>query len=80
MSSKLDYLRSLPAIRERCSKVHALAQEDKLHFFEYHPEKEEDAIKFCLNIINVGISYMNFPPSDVIDILLFTLARLWLEH
>ncbi|PAV17929.1 hypothetical protein PNOK_0641500 [Pyrrhoderma noxium] len=64
MSSKLDYLRSLPAIRERCSKVHALAQKDKLHFFEYHPEKEEDAIKFCLNIINrdYGSNTGSIPP------------------
>ena len=37
------YLRTLPAIRERCSRVHALAQEGKLEYFDYHPEKEQEA-------------------------------------
>ena len=45
------YLRTLPAIRERCGRVHALAQEGKLEYFEYHPEKEADAAAFCIEIM-----------------------------
>lgn len=47
------YLRTLPAIRERCGRVHALAQKGELEYFEYHPEKENDAAAFCVNIIKV---------------------------
>jgi hypothetical protein len=47
------YLRTLPAIRERCSRVHDLAAQGKLQFFDYHPEKEADVAAFCLNIIKV---------------------------
>ena len=48
-----SYLRTLPAIRERCSRVHALAQEGKLQYFEYHPEQEDVAAAFCINIMKV---------------------------
>jgi hypothetical protein len=47
------YLRTLPAIRERCARVFALAEEEKLEFFEYHPEKEADVATFCTEIIQV---------------------------
>jgi len=47
------YLRTLPAIRERSSRVFALAEEGKLDFFEYHPEKEADVASFCAEIIQV---------------------------
>jgi hypothetical protein len=47
------YLRTLPAIRERCGRVHALAQRGKLEYFEYHPEKEEEVAKFCVGLMNV---------------------------
>ncbi|KAF5348904.1 hypothetical protein D9756_009819 [Leucocoprinus leucothites] len=45
------YLRTLPAIRERCSRVYDLATQGKLQFFDYHPEKEAEVAAFCLNII-----------------------------
>ena len=48
------YLRTLPAIRERCSRVHALAQEGKLQYFDYHPGKEDDVASFCIEIMKVG--------------------------
>ena len=48
------YLKTLPAIRERCTKVHDLAKKGQLQYFDYHPEKEEDAASFCLGIIQVG--------------------------
>ncbi|KAF4612634.1 hypothetical protein D9613_011798 [Agrocybe pediades] len=50
-SQTARYLRTLPAIRERCTRVHQLAQEGKLQYFDYHPEKELDVAKFCVDII-----------------------------
>ena len=62
------YLRTLPAIRERCSRVHALATEGKLQYFDYHPEKEDDAADFCIDIIKVrdGPLWSNFVDLTVI--------------
>ena len=50
---KIEYLRTLPAIRERCSRVHKLAQEGKLQYFDYHPDKEADAVDYCAKVIDV---------------------------
>ena len=47
------YLRTLPAIRERCSRVHDLAKQGKLEYFEYHSEKEDDVAAFCATIMEV---------------------------
>ncbi len=52
-ASTAAYLRTLPAIRVRCGRVHALAQEGKLEYFDYHPEKEQEAAAFCIEIIKV---------------------------
>ena len=52
------YLRTLPAIRERCSRVHDLATQGKLQFFDYHPEREAEVAAFCLNIIKVCMTIM----------------------
>ncbi|XP_006455359.1 hypothetical protein AGABI2DRAFT_75380 [Agaricus bisporus var. bisporus H97] len=46
-----QYLRTLPAIRERCLALYDLATQDKLLYFDYHPEKEADVVDFCLDII-----------------------------
>lgn len=51
---KVGYLKSLPSIRAQCSKVHALAQENKLKYFEYHPENEDKAVDFCVEIIKAS--------------------------
>lgn len=48
-----QYLRTLSAIRERCTKVHELAKQDKLEYFAYHPEREDVVASFCLDIIKV---------------------------
>jgi hypothetical protein len=48
-----SYLRTLPAIRERCGRVHALAQDGKLQYFDYHPEKEADVAEFCESLMKV---------------------------
>ena len=48
------YLRTLPAIRERCGRVHNLAVKGELEYFDYHPEKEADVANFCIGIMKVG--------------------------
>ncbi|KAJ7723000.1 hypothetical protein DFH07DRAFT_897748 [Mycena maculata] len=45
------YLRTLPAIRERCTRVFELAKQGKLQYFEYHPENEDKVTAFCVDII-----------------------------
>ncbi|GJE99407.1 DUF1688-domain-containing protein [Phanerochaete sordida] len=57
------YLRTLHAIRERCSRVHALAQEGKLQYFDYHPDKD-DVATFCIEIMkrDFGSSFASIPP------------------
>lgn len=52
-SRKIEYLRTLLSIRERCGRVHDLAKQGKLQYFEYHPEKEEDVTNYCVKIIQV---------------------------
>lgn len=49
----IEYLRTLVSIRERCGRVHDLAKQGKLQYFEYHPEKEEDVVNYCIRIIQV---------------------------
>jgi hypothetical protein len=51
--STSEYLRTLPSIRERCSKVFALGQQGKLEYFTYHEEKEKDIVEYCSSIIKV---------------------------
>lgn len=52
-SMQAAYLRTLPAIRERCSKVHALAQQGKLEYFDYNPAQESSVVNYCLEIMKV---------------------------
>ncbi|KIO28293.1 hypothetical protein M407DRAFT_71964 [Tulasnella calospora MUT 4182] len=65
-ANQVKYLRSLPAIRERCTRVHNLAQRDKLEYFEYHAEKESEVIDFCSQIIqrDFGTDYSKIPPHS----------------
>ena len=52
-----QYLRTLPAIRERCGRVHELAKKGKLQYFDYHPEKEIDVAKFCISLMKVSVLF-----------------------
>lgn len=54
LQEKTTYLRSLPSIRERCSKVYEKATQGKLQYFDYHPENESAAVDVCLEVVNVG--------------------------
>ncbi|KZW00158.1 DUF1688-domain-containing protein [Exidia glandulosa HHB12029] len=58
------YLRTLPAIRERCARVFKLGQEDKLQHFTYHAEHEPAVVQFCIEIIqrDFGTNYASIPP------------------
>ena len=49
----VEYLRSLPSIRARCSQVHDLATKGRLLYFDYHPEKEDEVVEFCKRVIEV---------------------------
>lgn len=51
IAQQISILRSLPTIRARCSQVHALAQQNRLQYFSYHPDKEQDAVEFCLGLM-----------------------------
>jgi hypothetical protein len=53
----IEYLRTLPSIRERCGRVHDLAKQGKLQYFDYHPEKEEDVTNYCIKIIRVCLAF-----------------------
>jgi len=58
------YLRTLPAIRERCGQVFELAKQGRLEFFDYHPEKESDVAAYCTGIIkrDFGTNFASIPP------------------
>lgn len=60
----IEYLRTLPSIRERCGRVHDLAKQGKLEYFDYHPEKEEDVTNYCIKIIrrDFGDDFATIPP------------------
>ncbi len=51
---KAVYLRTLPAVRERCQRVFDLAKAGKLEYLDYHPEKEVEVTEFCVGIIQVS--------------------------
>ena len=57
--AQISYLRSLPSIRERCTRVHELAKQGRLEYFDYHPEKEDEVVKFCIGIIQVSVYKVN---------------------
>ncbi|CAE6474930.1 hypothetical protein ACGC1H_006220 [Rhizoctonia solani] len=66
IESTVTYLRTLPSIRDRCSRVHDLAQQGKLEYFDYHPEKEKEVVEFCAKIIerDFGSAYDTIPPHS----------------
>ena len=44
------YLLTLPAIQDRCSKLHDPAKQNKLEYFVCHPDNEDKAATFCIDI------------------------------
>lgn len=47
------YLRTLPAVRERCSKIYALAKQGELEHFDLHEDRLPAVVDYCANIIAV---------------------------
>ena len=64
LASKAAYLRTLPAIRERCSRVFEIAKKGGLEYFDYHPEQESTVVDYCANIITVR--FMCFERSPLL--------------
>ncbi|KAJ4480224.1 hypothetical protein J3R30DRAFT_3876069 [Lentinula aciculospora] len=64
LQDKAAYLRTLPSIRERCGRVFELAKAGKLDYFDFHQDKEEELVDFCLGIIqrDFGTDYSRIPP------------------
>lgn len=64
MSESVAYLRSLPSIRERCTKIFKAGQRGELKYFTYNPDKEPEAVDYCIAIIkrDFGDNYASIPP------------------
>lgn len=71
----IEYLRTLPSIRERCGRVHDLAKQGKLQYFDYHPEKEEHVTDYCIRIIRVRQPFL-YRALRLLIVCTMT-ARLW---
>lgn len=73
-----EYLQTLPAIRERCTRVFDLAKQGKLEYFDYHPGKESVVIDFCAQIIQVwSLQHRVLFPLDLNVTRVTLAARLW---
>ena len=54
MTSDIEYLLSLEAVRERAQIVFAAARRDELSHFTYHASKLPEAAAFVTSVINVS--------------------------
>jgi hypothetical protein len=63
-SEEVAYLRSLKSVRERCSAVFALAEKNKLEFWDLDLSKEDEVVEFCAGLIkrDFGTDYDAIPP------------------
>jgi len=52
--SKVQALRELPSVRERCGKVYKLAQEGKVDHFKLDEGRYDAIIEVCAKAINVS--------------------------
>lgn len=61
---QIAYLRSLPSIRERCSRVFKLALEDKLDYWSIDMSKQDDIVGFVCSLIerDYGTNCDSIPP------------------
>lgn len=64
--SLITYLRSLDAVRDRSQQVFDLAVEGKLDHWDWHAEKLDVVVDYCIDIIKVGHASTRLTP-----------ARLW---
>ncbi|GAA5863152.1 hypothetical protein JCM1840_002487 [Sporobolomyces johnsonii] len=63
-AAKIDYLRSLPSIRERCQRVFALAEQSKLEYWTLDLSQEPKIVSFVCDLIarDYGTDYASIPP------------------
>jgi len=50
------YLRSLDAVRDRSQQVFDLAVQGKADHWDWHEEKLDDVVNYCLKIIQVNMN------------------------
>jgi hypothetical protein len=50
------YLRSLDAVRDRSKQVFDLVVAGKADHWDWHEEKLDDVVDYCLNIIKVSLA------------------------
>ncbi|KAJ9478223.1 hypothetical protein PHBOTO_001792 [Pseudozyma hubeiensis] len=67
VTPQVAYLRTLPAVRERCSKIFSAAAASPtsgLEYFTYDPSKEDAVADYCISIIqrDFGSDYSSIPP------------------
>ncbi|SJL10048.1 related to protein urg3 [Armillaria ostoyae] len=69
LPQQAQYLRTLPAVRERCGRVFDLAKQGKLQYLDYHADKEGVITEFCSGIIarDFGTNYDKVPPHGRIS-------------
>jgi len=60
----IAYLRSLPSIRERCGRVFALAEADKLDYWTLDLAQQDKIVEFVCGLIarDFGTDYASIPP------------------
>ena len=63
-SDEVAYLRSLKSVRERCSAVFALAEQNKLDYWDVDLSRESEVVEFCASLISrdFGEKYDDIPP------------------
>ncbi|PYH43693.1 URC4/urg3 family protein [Aspergillus saccharolyticus JOP 1030-1] len=65
MEDSIQYLLSLEAVRDRARVVLSLAEQDKLHHYDYHPDRLDATVDYVVNIIKRDFGpdrYNQIPP------------------
>jgi len=62
--SKVQALRDLPSVRERCGKVYKLAQEGKVDHFKLDEGRYDAIIEVCAKAINVSQLFLSRALAD----------------
>lgn len=53
MDSSIQQLLGLEAVRDRARVVLSLAEQGKLHHYDYHPDRLDATVDYVVNIITV---------------------------
>lgn len=65
-TNTINYLRSLSSVRERCSRVFALAESSQLEYWSLDLDPEPAIVDFVCDIIarDYGTDYFSIPPHS----------------